>query len=1670
VTFAGRAGHRLSWTQSGSVGIYDTLLYGPSGGNALANCGYSCAGGSAFLEPVTLPADGTYTVFFGPRYYQTGTWTITLYDVPPDAAGTLPLNGSVSLSITTPGQNASATLTGYAGGQLTISSSGSTISLYNFTLYDPNNNTVGSGSYSNPSLNATLTVSGTYRVLFNPSYYLTGTAKLSYSSAAVPSSGLTIGVGSDGRGTHARTATRLVAEPVNSLTGAFTDSVTDLSLPGVGLPFSFSRSYTSIDATQGRLGLAWTDSYSASLTVQGSGDVVLHGEDGQQVSYTKQADGSFVGAAGALSKLSAVGGGYQLVRADQVVYAFDSQGRLTSMKDRNNRALAFAYNGNGQLATITDTASRQITLVYNASGLLSRVAVPDGRSVSFGYTGNLLTSVMDVTGGTTAYTYDSGNRLASIVDQNGHTQIRNTYGPDGRVSQQLDALGAQTLFGWDSATQTEAVTDARGNVWTDVYQSNVLFKRIDPLGNVTEFGFDSSLDETSVTGPNGTTVNESYDANGYLTQASAAALHATKTFTYDLKNDLTSVTDARGKVTSYAYDSLGNRTAVAQDGQTVFQYTYDAKGLPTSATDGRGGRTTYAYDSLGNLVSTTDPLGGKTTFAYDSAGRFVSRADPLGNATLYAYDAAGRPISETDPLGGKTSYGYDAAGNRTSVTDASGHRTGFAYDAANRLLAITASGGGVTSYTYDAVGNRVTVTDPDGNTTTSAYDAENRLASTTSPLGEKTVYGYDANGNRASLTDPRGKTTTYSYDAAGRLLAETDPLGGVTAYRYDEVGNQIGATDALVHTTTYAYDARGRLLSARAPDGATTTYAYDANGNLVARTDPSGKTWTRTYDAEDRLTSEITPLGEKTSYRYDAAGNLTAIVDPRGNVSGADGSQYTTTNAYDGAGRLVQVTDPLGGTTAYAYDAVGNRTSSTDANGHRTSHAYDAANRLLSVTAPDSSVTSYSYDPAGNLLSRVDPNHRTTTYAYDADNRRTTVTSPLGQKWTSAYDPSGNLSKTVAPNGNATAIAGDGTTTYAYDAAGRLTTIGYSDSTPGVAFTYDAAGNRTAMTDGSGTVSYRYDAANRLTQATRGADTFAYSYDPAGNVKQRTYPGGTTVSSTYDDDGRLAGVVSGGLATSYAYDPSGRVTQVALPNGYAETRMYDRGGRLTESKSAKGTSVLADLKVTLNPVGNPTLVARTGTAPATIAYAYDSLDRLTSVCFKASCPKAGDPFIRWTYDAVGNRLTESRSNGSTSYAYNAADELVSAGATTYTYDQNGNQLSAGGRTFAYDLANRLVSTTSGSATTTYRYDGDGMRLEATTGSQGSQKTAYLWDPNGRLPELAVERDGSGALLRRYVYGLSRISMTTPAGSFYYHYDNVGSVTNVTSSSAKTQWTELYEPFGAVRTETKNDGTAPANPMKFAGEYLDPTRLYDLRAREYDPTTGRFLGLDPLRGSGEGPAISAYVYADDSPTVLADPSGMGPIALGSPATSATRDIASIPSWVPCIDGRSCIRIPPFSSPVWKRALIVNAARLGWRRRDEIHYASRRDGTVWRRMQGVRERIYPPRVPNWEDCSSFATWTFFVAGAPDPNGSGYNGIGYTGTLAAHGHRVGAGNREDLALAKPGDLVFYGNPVSESSHVAIYVGNGQAIGHGREQAPDLTPVDYRPDRSEIRSYFDD
>jgi RHS repeat-associated protein len=212
----------------------------------------------------------------------------------------------------------------------------------------------------------------------------------------------------------------------------------------------------------------------------------------------------------------------------------------------------------------------------------------------------------------------------------------------------------------------------------------------------------------------------------------------------------------------------------------------------------------------------------------------------------------------------------------------------------------------------------------------------------------------------------------------------------------------------------------------------------------------------------------------------------------------------------------------------------------------------------------------------------------------------------------------------------------------------------------------------------------------------------------------------------------------------------------------------------------------------------------------------------------------------------------------------------------YTWDDNGNLsagsgqalLSDGVRTFEYDYANRLIRVVSGTLTTEYTYNGNGLRVGQTLNGQG---TTFTWDVAAALPQVLATSDGVA-----YLYGLGLLAQQQSGAWQYPLADGLGSLRQWTDVGGQVTYAARYAPFGSLLWQ---QGTAPG-PWGFAGEMQDPTGLIYLRARWYDPATGRFLTRDPFPGLVTLPSTQhPYVYVGNNPVNLVDPSGnIAPILL------------------------------------------------------------------------------------------------------------------------------------------------------------------------------------------------
>jgi RHS repeat-associated protein len=186
-------------------------------------------------------------------------------------------------------------------------------------------------------------------------------------------------------------------------------------------------------------------------------------------------------------------------------------------------------------------------------------------------------------------------------------------------------------------------------------------------------------------------------------------------------------------------------------------------------------------------------------------------------------------------------------------------------------------------------------------------------------------------------------------------------------------------------------------------------------------------------------------------------------------------------------------------------------------------------------------------------------------------------------------------------------------------------------------------------------------------------------------------------------------------------------------------------------------------------------------------------------------------------------------------------------------------------TYSYDYENRLVSASNATTAAAYGYDPFGKRLAKTV---NGTTTYYLYDNE----DIIAEYDGGGALKASYLHGQGidePISMTRGSNTYFYTFDGLGSVNELTDSSGSVAESYAYDAFGNLQTPPTT-----GNVYTYTGsEYDLETGLYYYRSRYYDPTIGRFITKDLLSGELKNPSsFNAYLYVSNNPINFVDPFG------------------------------------------------------------------------------------------------------------------------------------------------------------------------------------------------------
>jgi RHS repeat-associated protein len=664
-------------------------------------------------------------------------------------------------------------------------------------------------------------------------------------------------------------------------------------------------------------------------------------------------------------------------------------------------------------------------------------------------------------------------------------------------------------------------------------------------------------------------------------------------------------------------------------------------------------------------------------------------------------------------------------------------------------------------------------------------------------------------------------------------------------------------------------------------------------GGLIQVTSNSAVTKSE-YDSNNNISKEIDALGNEIQYRYGgkSADQLTKVILP--SVPGMAGTNETIfmhnareTVTKNANGQLsVEISNDKGQTvsvgdyginradasqiaTSYEYGETGEMSKEVYQNGNYSAYTYDSKERLSETNSYTAGGTLkiqslLAYDDKNRVISKLDRQDgqvvRHTRYAYDIYGRMT------------AFAES-NTEMTGA-------IPAEKKFVYYYDDADRAEAVMYpqdaDDPLKGVRFYYDTFGRLSSER------AILFDNVNLSEKILR-----TYVYDGMGRVDEiRDYYGFATTS-----------LPSAFMKKKYSYNLLGNLVKMSYsdssnPNVVLEEYQY------TYDKKAQ---IISEDIVNNNPANT---ALRTNEHRA---FTYDALGRLTNAVFSGTrllknqtsgqVSQTTAPINKsYTYDKVGNRLTETVNGVATNHQYNQFNQLMGKTAangsalSTYVYDANGNQLSETSQAEKaeneYDVLNRLTKTSMKKAapgttslqlvsTTENRYNGNGKRIrkKVTEGSNVKQTDYYYQDG-----VVSFTRNISGAKTTQNILGRAGNIISTErfqgsyADRFYlYNKDQQGSVMNILDDEGNFMAGYSYDDFGQT---TAYGATSFENEVCYTGGVYDAsTSLYYLNARYYDPADGRFLTIDTYRGEQNEPnTLHLYAYCANNPVNFVDPSG------------------------------------------------------------------------------------------------------------------------------------------------------------------------------------------------------
>lgn len=902
--------------------------------------------------------------------------------------------------------------------------------------------------------------------------------------------------------------------------------------------------------------------------------------------------------------------------------------------------------------------------------------------------------------------------------------------------------------------------------------------------------------------------------------------------------------------------------------------------------------TAVVYDDTAATTwsASQKPTKGETTWAGRAKGYAADDTPVWQKVVKTTYDTLGRPRNVTDtndaPVSSTTYLPVDSGPlTSTAVEDAKTYKT--------------------TTNLDFATGATLKVTDPNNNVTESEYDSLGRITKLWLPnqlklLGKSPNYVYDYHVTSSAMSwvstgslssNGSGYNTTYEfYDSLlrSRQVQTPTPQGGrlISLTEYDARGLAVSQHADIWDNTSLPNTTPQEISGGQAPIQTDTTYD-GAERPKKAVTKVHGVT---------RWTTDTTYTGDTIATTAPAGGQATAVVT---NALGQ------TTQRREYAGPTPTGTDFT--TTDYTYTPAGQQKTITGPDQTKWSYTYDLFGRQVTATDPDKGKSATQYNDLDQVVSTTpnDDASKKLLYEYDV----------LGRK-TGMWQTDKSDANKLAAWSFDTLKKGQLDSATRYDGGAISTGKEYTEKVTGYDAMYHVTGSQLLLPDTEPLVAGQY-VANKL--------SFTTGYNLDGSVSQYSAPavGGLPsegVSYKFNALGQqIYSVGNTGYLQAAAFSPQGDLRQLTLgkdgtssaPKAYLNYDYEEGTRRLTRSYVTDDVHgyMPQELKFTQDDAGNVTSIFDATTQGGTTkpdyqCFAYDGNRRMTEAWTPktADCATSGRTtanidgaapyWTSYTYTAAGQRKTETQhtttGDKATTYTYNdtskdnkphTLDNIAGARTGTYAYDNSGNTISRPGLTAQQTL--------------TWNTEGDLTKL-----TESTKETGYLYDANGQLLIRRAKGDGetilylgAGTELHLTVKGTTK----TLSGTRYYtangqtiavrtatsgvsgtklsflaadHHGTSSIALDATTYAITKRYTT---PFGAPR------GTKPTSwpdDKAFLGKPADDaTGLTHVDAREYDPTIGQFISVDPLLTLDQHESLNGYSYAGNAPITQSDPTGL-----------------------------------------------------------------------------------------------------------------------------------------------------------------------------------------------------